>query len=333
MQPPAAPARAAGANRPAGSGAAFRPIVVLLGVIWLINAGFQFYAWVWQPALRGRAGLTHVLAKAVTAAPAWLRSLVLAIATGVSRVGPIGIAFAMVVVALLLGLALISRVGLRSASWYAIAYSIFCWIALAALGAPYGPKATDPGVFPAYLIAFVFVLSVAPALARRSAPRAICATPPSAPIWTIGRLLFGLLWTFDAALKWQPYFLTHFLAQLTPAVHGQPAWIAAYITFVIQVVKAVGPQVVAVVAAIIETSIAVSLLTGRGLQVMAPLGFLYSLAVWTTAEGWGGPYTTAGSGIRGDVLGNVLFYAVVFLFLLVRVMQRLRERRIRTPVS
>jgi hypothetical protein len=313
-----APACIAGKDHLVGSDAAFRPLVALLGVIWLINAGFQFYAWVWQPMRGSGTGLAHALAKAVAAAPAWLRPAVLAIAAGVNQLGPIGVASAMVVVALLLGLALISRIGLRTAGWCGIAYSIFCWVALAAFGAPYGPGATDPGVFPVYLIAFVFVLSVAQS---------------SASLWTAGRLLFGLLWAFDAALKWQPYFLTHFLAELTPAVHGQPAWIAAYITFVITVVKAVGPQLVAVVVAITETAIAVSLLTGRGLQVVAPLGFLYALAVWTTAEGWGGPYTPAGTGIRGDVLGASVIYAVVFLFLLVPVMQRVRAWRARTLAS
>ena len=118
-------------------------------------------------------------------------------------------------------------------------------------------------------------------------------------------------------MKWEPYFLTHFLDQLTPAIQGQPAWIAAYIGLVIVIVKAVGPLTVAVIVALLETALAVSLLTGRWMRVSVPVGFLYSLAVWTTAEGFGGPYSSAGTGVRGDVLGNIVIYALIYLFLLV----------------
>lgn len=326
-QPPAAPHPTVAAFRPPG--AAFRPIVVLLGVIWLFNAGFQCLAWVWQaPAANpgaAKAGLPLVLAKAVAAAPDWLHPGVLAIANGIDNVGARGIAVAMVAVAVLLGLALITNIGLRFAACFGVAYSIFCWVALCAMGAPYGPGQTDPGVFPAYMIAFVFVLAVAPAVA----PRRTGTGLPSISVWAIGRVLFASLWAFDAALKWEPYFLTHFMDQLTPAVQGQPHWIAAYITFVSHEVQAIGPMIVALIVAIIETGIALSLLTGWLLRVVAPLGFLYSLAVWTTAEGWGGPYTTSGTGIRGDVIGNALLYAVIFMFFMVPAAPRLWERRVR----
>lgn len=302
---------------------AFAPVVTLFGVIWLLNAWFQFSAWVWLPGPNGKHGLAHVLAKAVGVAPDWLRPVVAGIAGGVDTIGPRAIAGAMVVVALLLGLALITRVALRAACWFGMAYCVFCWVALCALGWPYGHGQTDPGVFPAYFIAFVFVLSVIPVVARSPGNG---AGPASSRIWAVGRLLFGLLWAFDAVLKWQPYFLTHFLAQLTPAVQGQPAWIAAYINFIILIVTAIGPLLFAVVIAIVETTIAASVLTGWWLDVVVPLGLLYSLSVWTTGEGWGGPYSLAGTGVRGDVLGNVLIYAVIFLFFLVPAMPRLRGR-------
>ena len=322
-QPPPSPATTR--TSPACGAAAFGPLVALLGVVWLINAGFQFLTWVWR-ASGPDTGLPHVLGKAVSSAPPWLQPLVLDIATGIDRLNPRGIAAAMAVVALLLGLALITRVGLRTACWFGVAYSIFCWIALAGLGAPYGPGQTDPGVFPAYLISFLVVLSVAPVVAPRGS--AAPALMPSRAMWTAARLLFGLLWLFDAALKWRPYFLSHFLDQLTPAVQGQPNWIATYITFVINAVQTVRPELVAVLVAIIETGIAISLLTGLWLRVIAPLAFLYSLAIWTTAEGWGGPYTAAGTGVRGNVVGNVLIYAIIFLFFLVPAAYRPRQDRV-----
>ena len=288
------------------------------GLIWLLNAGFQIAAWIARPGRTGARALMQVFTAAVADAPPWLRPGLRAVTASVRDIGAERVAFAMAAIALLLGLALLFRVGLRAAAWLGIGYSLLCWVVLCALGYPYGHGQTDPGVFPAYLIAFVFVLALAPSRGA-GAPG---ADPCRSSVWTTGRVLFGLLWAFDAALKWDPYFLTHFLDQLIPAMAGQPGWIAAYLGLVIGVVKAVGPVPSAIGTALVETALALSLLTGRWLRWSVPLGLVYALAVWTTAEGWGGPYTSAGTGVRGNVLGNVLIYAVIFLFLLVPHLRR-----------
>jgi hypothetical protein len=306
------------------SATANRAILALFGLFWLANAAFQFSAWVWSPVWHGAAGLSAVLAKAVNSSPAWLLPAVQGIASGIEGLGALGIASVMVAIALLLGLSLLLRVGLRTACCFGVLYSLFCWIALAALGTPYGKGQTDPGVFPAYMIAFLFALAVAPLAEHRRAGAEPAWAGPYGAVWKAAQGLFGLLWLFDASLKWRPWFLTHFLGQLTPALQGQPHWIAVYIAFVIGAVKTIGPQVVAVSVALIETGIAIALLTGLLLPPVAALGFLYSLAVWSTAEGWGGPYGTMGTAIRGDVLGNALLYAVIFLFVMAGL--RMRER-------
>ena len=326
---------AAGGN---DAGAQFRRVVGLFGLIWLVNAAIQFLSWVRPPGhglpftaaraaqlpLTGAAAVRspgavaaarviHAFAKPIPTAPSWLQPTLHAILSAVQRAGPRAVAAGMVVVALLLGLSLLTRIGLAAACWLGLAYSAFCWTTLNALGYPYAGGQTDPGVFVAYAIGFVFVLGVSPLLSGRQ--NAEAATPNR--FWTAGRVLFGLLWAFDAVLKWQPAFLLHFMAQITPAADGQPAWIAAYIGLVAAVVRWIGPVVVAVAVALIETVLAISLLTRWGERLFVPLGLLYSLGVWATAEGLGGPYTAAGTGVRGNVLGNVLIYAVIYLFLLV----------------
>ena len=341
---------AASGNDP---GRRFRQLVGLFGLIWLVNAGVQFLSWVWPPnhglpftAARAAqlpssaaadapsahavaaARVIHAFAKPIPTAPSWLQPYLQAILHAVQRVGPRPVALGMVAVALLLGLSLITRIRLAAACWLGLAYSLFCWTTLNALGYPYGGGQTDPGVFVAYAIGFVFVLGVIPILSGQQDGNA--AAPNG--FWTAGRLLFGLLWAFDAALKWQPAFLMHFMAQITPAADGQPAWIAAYIGLVAAVVQWIGPVVVAVAVALVETVLAISLLTGWGERVFVPLGLLYSLGVWATAEGLGGPYTAAGTGVRGNVLGNVLIYAVIYLFLLVPQLRR-RARPLRAAVA
>lgn len=289
----------------------FRVLVGLFGAIWIANAGFQIWAWLAQPGGQGAANLVRAFAKPAGGSPSWLKPYILAVAHGVQQIGPHAVAVAMIVIACLIGLAFLFRIGVTAAVGLGLAYCFFCWTTLDSLGYPYAGGQTDPGVFVAYIVSFVFILSVLPVLTENRPG----STPFPNRMWTLGRILFGLLWAFDAALKWQPGFMFHFMDQLTSVVPGQPGWIAAWLGFVIAIVRAVGPLFVAVVVALIESTIALSLLTGRALRLFVPLGFLWSLAIWSTAETFGGPYTSTGTGVRGNVIGNVFIYAVIFLFL------------------
>jgi len=107
------------------------------------------------------------------------------------------------------------------------------------------------------------------------------------------------------------------MTYLVKSQRGQPAWIVAYIQFFIDIIRAVGPLAFGLFAAIVETLIALSLLLKRGLRVMLPLGFVYSLVLWTTAEEWGGPYGPGFTGNRGDILGTANIYCLIFLYLMV----------------
>jgi uncharacterized membrane protein YphA (DoxX/SURF4 family) len=294
---------------------------VLLGVIWLINAAFQAYAWL-LPGEQSAASLLHAYSKPLATAPAWLTPYLTAVIQGIETVGPHVVAGIMVLLDVVIGLSLISGFGVVVFSLFGIAYSLFCWTTLDSFGYPYAHGQTDPGVFIPYTLAFIFVLS-----ARRIERRSFAEAGDKGTGLVIGRILFGLLWAVDAALKWRPYFLTHFMDQLTGTLPGQPPWITTYIDWVIGVVHTIGPPVVAIVVAVVETLLALSLLSGRGLRLFVSLGILYSLAVWTTAEGWGGPYTSAGTGVRGNVVGNVIIYIVLFLYLWLLHVPRSRARK------
>ena len=282
----------------------------LLGAIWLLNAAVQAYAWLLPPRAQAAAALLHAFSKPISGAPLWLHPYLDATLRGVYSVGPLAVAAAMVALDLAIALALLTGRWRRTFGWLGIAYSVFCWSVLDSFGFPYANGQTDPGVFVNYALAFLCVLAAANALKSLPGERGA-----GHGFFRVVRILFGLLWAFDAALKWQPYFLTHFTDQLTVALDGQPAWIDAYIRFAIELVQSVGPLRMAVVVAVVESLLALSLLTGRGLRLSIPLGTLYCLLVWTIAEGWGGPYTSAGTGVRGNVVGNVIIYAVVFLYL------------------
>ncbi len=297
------------ARYPVAQARALRNLTGLFGVVWLVNAAFQAKGWLIGPS--ARAHFLHALGKPATQVPAWIQPLLGGIDRGIQAVGPEIVAGLMVVIAVLLGLALLTRTKVAFAARFGIVYSLICWVVLNGFGFPYSGGQTDPGVFMAYAIAFLFVLAAAPALQ----PQGEVAAAPVQRLWNAARIWFGLLWLFDAALKWLPAFLLHFRSQITSVIPGQPHWIAAWLGFVAQIVVAVGPVLVAVVVGLAEIVIAVGLLARRWLNLILPFAFLYSLAVWATAEAFGGPYTAAGTGVRGNVLGNVLIYLIPLVFL------------------
>jgi hypothetical protein len=289
----------------------FEILTSLFGLIWLLNAVFQARAWIFMPRSEASANLLHTFTKPVANAPIWLKPALLGMLHGVQTIGPNAVAFVMVVIAMLLGLALLARTALSAACWLGIFYCLVCWLTLNALGFPYTHGQTDPGVFVPYAITFVFVVSVQPFLDRSKNDTVQLPNR----LWNGAQILFGLLWAFDAGLKWLPAFLFHFMSQVTSAIHGQPYWVTIWLGFVVAVIGIIGPVTVAVIVAAAETVIAIGLLTGRGLGIILPFGVLYSLAVWSTAETFGGPYTAAGTGVRGNVLGNVIIYVVPLFFL------------------
>lgn len=299
--------------------AKYNALISALGVIWLLDAAFQAEAWLVAPS--ANANLLHAFAKPAAQVPAWLAPTLLGVLHAVRSVGPGVVAEVMVAIAVLLGLAILARAALDVAAGFGLLYSLVCWVVLNGIGFPYAHGQTDPGVFLAYAISFLFVLAARPSL------RDAGADQPGGrdTLWDFARLAFGLLWLFDAGLKWLPAFMFHFTSQITSVIPGQPHWIAVWLGFVATVVAAVGPVVVAVLVAIAETVIAFCLLTGWGLNFILPGGILYVLAVWSTAEAFGGPYTMAGTGVRGNVIGNVIIYVLPFLFLWVRLRERQRE--------
>lgn len=290
-------------------GPALRMLTGVFGVVWLVNALFQGVAWL--AVASARANFLHALAKPASKVPGWIRPLLLAELHGVKALGPQLVAGCMVVIAVLLGVALLTRRKVALAARAGIAYSAICWVFLNGFGFPYSGGQTDPGVFVAYAIAFLFVLSVAPALEGRGED----APEVGNGLWHAARISFGLLWLFDAALKWLPAFLLHFSSQITSVIPGQPQWVALWLGFVAEIVHAIGPVPVAVLVGLSETAIAAALLSDRWLRIAVPFALLYSLAVWCTAEAFGGPYSAAGTGVRGNVLGNVLIYLIPLLFL------------------
>lgn len=125
------------------------------------------------------------------------------------------------------------------------------------------------------------------------------------------RTAFGIVMAVDAYLKWKPAFAEHYVGYLQNAANGQPAWLGPWFHFWLGLVQ---PHVAFFVAStrLIETAIAVGLLLGVARRLTYLVGAAFSLLIWATAEGFGGPYTAGATNI-----GPALIYALLFVSLAV----------------
>ena len=127
----------------------------------------------------------------------------------------------------------------------------------------------------------------------------------------LGRIIFGLVYVVAATLKWQPQFQNTFVAQISAARDGQPALIQAWISFWANLVS-FNPLLFARIEASTETAIAVFLIFGLFSNLTSIVGILLSLGIWSTAEGFGGPFIPG----QSTDIGTALPYAILFAVLL-----------------
>jgi nitrite reductase (NO-forming) len=124
------------------------------------------------------------------------------------------------------------------------------------------------------------------------------------------RVSFGIIWLIDALLKWLPGFRSGYMSVIMAEAQGQPGWLKPWFDFWIRFQH---PQsmFLAYLAAVIETLIALALIAGFARKLTYSAAIVFSLLIWGTAEGFGGPYTSGASDI-----GTAIIYAVVFAALL-----------------
>jgi thiosulfate dehydrogenase (quinone) large subunit len=123
------------------------------------------------------------------------------------------------------------------------------------------------------------------------------------------RIVYGLAWAIDAQFKWQPAFQSAFVSYLTGAWDGQPPLVKAWIGFWVNIIS-VNPHVFGITVALSETALAVALIFGVFSNLAALGGLLLTLVIWSTAEGFGGPYKAGSTDI-----GTAIIYAFVFVAL------------------
>lgn len=144
------------------------------------------------------------------------------------------------------------------------------------------------------------------------------ATPTPAPSSTWPavagaalRVAFGMIWAVSAALTWTEGFADHYVGYLHNAATGQPAWSAWWFQMWIELVT---PRVELFVWAtrLAETALALALLLGFARKATYIVGILFSLLIWSTAEGFSGPYSVGVANV-GAAISYVLIFAALII--------------------
>lgn len=140
-------------------------------------------------------------------------------------------------------------------------------------------------------------------------PHSRAASLPTATV----RILLGLAWIANAALKWFPAFGAGFLSMLNGAADGQPAFLKPWFGLVTAIASDGRATFLAYGSAALETYLAIALLTGFARKLTYSVGAVYTTLIWATAEGFGGPYIPGSS---TDV-GAAIIYTLLFAMLLI----------------
>src|SRR5690348_12030266 len=124
------------------------------------------------------------------------------------------------------------------------------------------------------------------------------------------RVAFGLIWVANAAFTWTSGFAIHYVGYLHNAAQGQPGWSAWWFDFWIWLVT---PNVGVFVwlTRAIETALAAALVLGFARKTVYALGALFSLLVWSTAEGFGGPYSVGATNMGAGIVYVLVFIALI----------------------
>ncbi|NNN12328.1 MAG: DoxX family protein [Acidimicrobiaceae bacterium] len=124
------------------------------------------------------------------------------------------------------------------------------------------------------------------------------------------RIGFGVVWAIDAALKWTPGFRANYMSMIMNEVKGQPGWLNWWLDFWIRLQH---PQAAffSYLVAAVETLIALGLILGFARKLTYIGATILSFLIWSTVEGFGGPYTAGSTDI-----GTSIIYVMVFLGLI-----------------
>jgi thiosulfate dehydrogenase (quinone) large subunit len=128
---------------------------------------------------------------------------------------------------------------------------------------------------------------------------------------TIVRIIFGIFWAIDGALKFAPGFVDAFSSMIKDAASGQPALLTGWFSFWASITSS-NPSFYVYSTGLVELAIAFGIIFGFMRKPVYIISLLLSLFIWSVPEGFGGPY-----GPGSTDVGTGAVYAIVAFMLLI----------------
>lgn len=125
------------------------------------------------------------------------------------------------------------------------------------------------------------------------------------------RIAFGVVWAIDATFKWLPAFSDGFVRYISSGEPGQPAAVKAWLRWWVSLL-ATDPRLFAHLVAVCETCLAIGLVFGLFSNAVCVVGALLSAGIWSTAEGFGGPYMSGSTDIGTSIIYVFVFAALFY---------------------
>jgi uncharacterized membrane protein YphA (DoxX/SURF4 family) len=127
---------------------------------------------------------------------------------------------------------------------------------------------------------------------------------------TIVRIIFGVVWAIDGALKIQPGYVELFPNSIKDAASGQPSWLAGWFLFWESTTSS-NPALYVYSTIFLELALAFCLIFGFLRKPAYLVSLFLSLLIWSVPEGFGGPY-----GPGSTDIGTGIVYAILSFMLL-----------------
>lgn len=128
---------------------------------------------------------------------------------------------------------------------------------------------------------------------------------------TIIRIIFGIFWAIDGALKFAPGFVDSFPTMIKDAASGQPSWLAGWFSFWASITSS-NPAFYVYSTGLLELALAFCIIFGFLRKPAYTVSLFLSLVIWSVPEGFGGPY-----GPGSTDIGTGIAYAIISFMLLV----------------
>jgi uncharacterized membrane protein YphA (DoxX/SURF4 family) len=126
------------------------------------------------------------------------------------------------------------------------------------------------------------------------------------------RIVFGVIWTVAAFLKWQSAFIEAFADTVSNGMVGQPPAVQTWIALWYRMIQ-INPILFGYLAALTESLLAICFILGLFTNAACVISIVWSFVIWSVAEGFGGPYVMG----QSTDIGTAFPYILISILLLI----------------